>query len=89
MSKKQAVRLSEKKLHKDRTWMVVTMILATVLCLLSVMRTFDSDKVAFESDGTPAASCGKLMNPLAAYATGAGIDAAIIAAEEGQAITCN
>lgn len=89
MSKKQAVRLSDKKLQKDRTWMVVTGIVATVLCLLSVMRTFDSDKVAYESVEQTYPSCGVKVHPLVAYATGAGIDAAVSAAEEGKSVTCN
>ncbi|MCW0399216.1 hypothetical protein ACQHIH_21580 (plasmid) [Xanthomonas sontii] len=89
MSKKQAVRLSDKKLQKDRTWLIVAIILAAVLCLLSVMRTFDSDKVAFGSVEESTSTCETKMHPLAAYATGAGIDAAIAAAEDGTTVTCN
>lgn len=91
MSKKQAVRLSEKKLQKDRTWMVIAIIIASVLCLLTVMRTFDSDKVAVEGtyETDSVSTCELKMHPLVAYATGAGIDAAVEAATADTVTTCN
>lgn len=89
MSKKQAIRNSEKKLQKDRTWMIVAIIIGTVLCLLTVMRTFDSDKVAFEGAEESNITCQQKMHPLLAYATGAGIDEGVEAATGDGIANCN
>lgn len=90
MSKKQAIRLSEKNQQKDRAWLIVAIIIASVLCMLTVMRTFDSHKVAMEViDNANPTTCETTMHPLYAYATGAGIDATVEAAISGSETVCN
>lgn len=90
MSKKQAIRLSQKNQQKDRAWLIVAIIIASVLCLLTVMRTFDSDKVAMEViDNANPTTCETTMHPLYAYATGAGVDQAVEAALTGTEAVCN
>lgn len=92
MSKKQAIRLSEKKqqakAQKDRTWFIVCFIIASVLSMLTVMRTFDHDRTVIEE--TPGLTCKQApLHPLVAYASGAGIDDAIEAATGNFVATCD
>ena len=92
MSKKiQAVRLSDKRKQKDRTWLIVGLILLGSFVFLSMFRKLDSDNALVTADATPVeASCSGLsMHPLVAYASGAGIQEGIDAAMEGTSPSCS
>ncbi len=94
MSKKsQAIRLSDKRQQKDRTWQIVGFIFAAMLVLFSVMRTFDSDvahAATLEVEVEIDAGCSsKKVHPLVAYASGGNIQESIDAAVNGTASTCN
>ena len=69
MSKKsQAIRLSDKRLQKDYTWKIIGYIIAAMLVLFAVMRTFDSDvahaaTVEVEVDGAAQAVVEDVERP--------------------------
>jgi hypothetical protein len=93
MSKKsQAIRLSDKRQQKDRTWLIVGFIFAAILVLFTVMRTTDSDvarAAAMQQVEVDTDCSAEKVHPLVAYATGAGIEESIEAAVNGEISACN